>query len=369
MINVLHIIKSLGRGGAEKLLVETLEQHNKKAYNFHYAYFLPWKDALVKELEAAGGKVTCFSAKNNIALFTKVFRLAAYVRENDIKLIHCHLPWSGIIGRLVGKLTKIPVVYTEHNIWERYQRVTYLFNKYTFGAQQKVIAVSNEVALSIQKNWKHDRPAVEVVNNGVDTQKFCNLLEQGRDIRKELLIPANAVVIGATCVFRKQKRLLAWLEVASELHKKFPGTYFILIGDGVLHDEVHKKAGELGMQRYLHFAGLQTEVRPYLKAINVFMMSSEFEGLPIALLEAMSMGCMPACTAAGGIPQVIIHNKNGLLVPVGEPYKLAEVLCKYLENPSSITCVGTEARRTIVSSFSIKKMVADIEQIYKNLTQ
>src|SRR4051812_13871587 len=103
-IAILHIIKSLGRGGAETLLPETLAKHDQSKYNFHYIYFIPWKDQMVGAIREAGGTVTCYSAKNNLAIMAKIPSIVAYVKKHKIKLIHCHLPWAGITGRIVGKL-------------------------------------------------------------------------------------------------------------------------------------------------------------------------------------------------------------------------------------------------------------------------
>lgn len=366
-VPVLHIIKSLGRGGAETLLPETLHQHNKQKYQFHYIYFLPWKYQMVSAIEKAGGTVTCLPAKNNIAIMRRVFQIARYVKKHQIQLIHCHLPWAGIVGRLVGKLTGVPVVYTEHNKWERYHKLTYWLNKLSFSSQRKVIAVSGDVAKSIQSHYKGHKPHVQVVANGVDTNKFSPDIIVDRDIRKELGIPINATVIGLACVFRKQKRVPVWLEIAQKIHSQFSGTHFIIVGDGVLKDEIQAKANELNTHGYVHFVGMQTEIRPFLKAMNIFMMSSEFEGLPIALMEAMSMGCMPACTAAGGIGEVISDNENGVIVPVDEPMQLVSRLSEYLNTPEIIKTKGIAARQTIVNGFSMQKMVGEIESIYNNI--
>jgi glycosyltransferase involved in cell wall biosynthesis len=366
-IPILHIIKSLGRGGAEMLLPETLSQHNKKRYEFHYIYFIPWKHHMVEAIEKEGGRVTCLPAKNNITILLKARRMAAYVKQHNIQLIHCHLPWAGIVGRLVGKMTGVPVVYTEHNKWERYHRLTYYLNKMSFASQEKVIAVSEDVANSIRKHYHRSRPAVQVVSNGINTEKYSSSQQTDRDIRKELGIPAHSIVIGITCVFRKQKRLDIWLEIAKHLHDKHPDTYFIIVGDGVLKKDIHHKAGLLKMDRYLHFVGLQSETRPYLKAMNIFMMSSEFEGLPIALLEAMSMGCLPACTAAGGIPELIKDGHNGILVPVNQPMLLADRLSNYVGQYDLIKSMGGIARETVINSFSMQKMVKELEFIYAEL--
>lgn len=366
-VPVLHIIKSLGRGGAETLLPETLLKHDQKKFQFHYLYFLPWKYQMVEEIRNAGGKVTCFSANNNFQIVRQVFKIVNYVKQHNIRIIHCHLPWAGIVGRIVGRLTGVPVVYTEHNKWERYHKLTYYLNKLSFSSQHRVIAVSGDVASSIKAHYRNDKPEVQVVLNGINTEKYSASAYKGKDIRRELDIPPTAIVIGITCVFRVQKRLTTWLEIAKQLHDRFSNTAFIVVGDGVLHDEVHGKARALGIEHYVHFVGLQSEIRPYLKAMDIFMMTSEFEGLPIALLEAMSMECMPACTAAGGIPELIQNNGNGIVVPVDQPLSLADRLIEYLQQPTSVHELGKRARATVVEHFSMQKMVGELETIYDDL--
>src|SRR5882762_8944266 len=98
-IKILHIIKSLGRGGAEMLLPETLKLHDKTQFEFHYIYFLPWKNQMVESIQEQGGKVTCVPANNNLQLILKARQVARYVKENKIQLIHGHLPWAGILAR------------------------------------------------------------------------------------------------------------------------------------------------------------------------------------------------------------------------------------------------------------------------------
>ncbi|RYY30542.1 MAG: glycosyltransferase [Chitinophagaceae bacterium] len=364
-IPVLHIIKSLGRGGAETLLPETLIKHDQHAFQFHYIYFIPWKDQMVGAIKAAGGVVTAMPAGNNLSIMAKIPAIVKYVRKHNIRLIHCHLPWAGITGRIVGKLTGVPVVYTEHNLWERYHKLTYHLNKITYSSQERVIAVSAEVAASIRNNHHKNKPHVQVVLNGINTEKFRRTGQPEVNIRTKFNIPAQAILIGITCVFRAQKRLTTWLEIAHALHQKFPDVHFIIIGDGVLKDEIHAKAAALNTNGYVHFAGLQTEIRPYLETLDIFMMSSEFEGLPIALLEAMSMEVMPACTNAGGISELVKDEINGIVVPVASPMLLVSRLEPYLADVSKIREMGRHARATVIADFSMEKMVGELEQIYR----
>ena len=101
--------------------------------------------------------------------------------------------------------------------------------------------------------------------------------------------------------------------------------------------------------------------------MDVFMMSSEFEGLPIALLEAMSMGCMPACTEAGGIPELVKDKENGIIVPVDVPMKMVDRLFQQLKAPEQVKMMGKAARKTVSDSFSMKKMVHELEAIYTEI--
>ena len=144
-IKTLHIIKSLGRGGAEMLLPETLKAHHQEQFEFHYLYFLPWKNQLVEAIEKAGGKVTCFPANNNIELLLQYPKIIRYCKVHQIQLIHAHLPWAGFVSRLVHKKTRIPLFYTEHNLQERYHFITKLFNKLSFTWQSMGIGVSEDV--------------------------------------------------------------------------------------------------------------------------------------------------------------------------------------------------------------------------------
>ncbi|MEO7524605.1 MAG: glycosyltransferase [Ferruginibacter sp.] len=365
-IKVLHIIKSLGRGGAEMLLQETLKQHDTERFEFHYIYFLPWKDQMVKGLEDAGGIVQNFSAGNNIKIALQTRKVIKYMRSNHIQLLHCHLPWAGFVGRFIHMLTGIPVIYSEHNKQERYHGITKAINKFTFNKQTKVIAVSNDVAESIEKNI-HPRIPVQTILNGVNMEHFVRKKEAGLKTRLQYKIDPHCIVIGTIAVFRFQKRLKEWIDVFKVMQKKYPGIHGCIVGDGILNTEIRAYLKEQEMEDKILFPGLQTDVLPWLSAMDIFMMTSEFEGLPVALLEAMSMECAVVCTDAGGIKEVIRNNVDGFMVPVDKWQELEQPLTHLLENPTEIKSFGKKARQRVEAAFSLKVMVAQIEQVYAEL--
>ncbi|WP_300438024.1 glycosyltransferase [Christiangramia sp.] len=362
---ILHIIKSLGRGGAEMLLPETLQLHNKDKFEFHYIYFLPWKDQMVEAIENAGGYVKCFPAKNNIELLLSVNKVVDYSKKNKINLIHAHLPWSGFLARLVHKRTKIPVVYTEHNIQERYHKLTKALNRLSFNWQSMALGVSKDVSDSINSNI-HVKIPVKTLLNGVNTQKFSRDMNAVKRIRDLYEIPENALVVGNVAVFRKQKDLRTWVKAFRLISDGRPGVYGLLVGSGPQEEEIRDLIKDLNIQN-LMLPGLQTDTIPYFSAMDIFMMSSEFEGLPVALLEAMSMECAVVSTKAGGVTEAVRNNKDGLLVDIGDVEALAENSLRLLNNKEELQCFKENARKRVVEDFSLLNMVQNLEVHYYNI--
>jgi glycosyltransferase involved in cell wall biosynthesis len=362
-MKVLHIIKSLGRGGAEMLLQETLKLHDKQSFDFHYMYFLPWKNQMVGGLEAAGGKVVNLPAKNNFRIMLKTGEIIRYIRNNNIELVHCHLPWAGFVGRLIHKRTGIPVIYTEHNKQERYHILTKTMNRLTFNWQSKVIAVSGDVETSI-RTWIRPRVPVQTILNGVNTGHFVRNQVAGEPVRKQLGLSPDNVLIGTIAVFRFQKRLKEWIDVFRQLHERHPHVRGCIVGDGPLKGEILRHLKEQGMEEFISFPGLQTDVLPWLSAMDIFMMTSEFEGLPVALLEAMSTGCAVVCTDAGGIKEVIRPGQDGFMLPVEEWKEPVKPLSQLVENRAMIREYGEKARQRVIESFSLRAMVGQIEEVY-----
>ena len=366
-IKILHIIKSLGRGGAEMLLPETLKLHDQCLFEFHYIYFLPWKDQMVDSLLAQGGQVVCIKANNNIQLILKISAVAAYMKKHRIQLIHAHLPWAGILARLVGKFTGMPVIYTEHNKQERYHMATRIVNLATLNWLSCIISVSEDVEQSIRKHKPGLKARLLTILNGVNVAHFIPGQFDGKNIRQVLGIPTDAPVIGTIAVFRFQKRLDLWIELAQKILHNNPEAHFVLVGDGPLKGLLMEKVEQLNLKEKIHFTGLQIEVRPYLAAFDIYMMSSVFEGLPIALLEAMASECAVISTKAGDIKEVIRDKVDGLLCEVNEPEKLCELASFLIKDKEKRRELAMQGRKRVQTAFNMESMVFQLENLYKEL--
>lgn len=362
-IRVLHLIKSLNRGGAETLLAEGLRFADRERFELSYGYFNPALNALAPTLAEGGARVTCFGGDNHATMLARTGRIARHLREQRVDLLHCHLPMSGVVGRLAARMAGVPAVYTEHNKPEWYRKPTFLLNAWTYDMQQQVIAVSASVDQSIRQFIRPQVP-VTIVRNGIDATTFRRIAGDGERVRRRFAIPVDAQVVGNVAALIPQKRLHDWVDAAAAIHACRPGTRFLLVGEGPQQAELMRRIAARGLHDVVHLCGAQTDVRPYLAAMDIYMMSSAFEGLPVALLEAMAMHCVPVCTSVGGIPEVLRDGQNGLLTDPGRPDRLAERVVELLDAPAQVRTASLAARRTVEDDFGMERMSREVECVY-----
>ena len=365
-LRVFHLIKSLGRGGAEMLLTDGPRVSDPAQFEYGFGYFLPHKHALVPELTRHFGEVECFPANGAAGMLAQTPNVAAHLRRWRADVVHCHLPLAGVVGRLAGRIAGVPVVYTEHNAIERYHRATRLAARATWRLQRRVIAVSADVSESIHRNLGDSVP-VQVVLNGVSVDRFVHGDFARDELRSKLGIEPDSVVIGSVAVFRVQKRLDLWLDVAKRLLDSNPRTRFLLVGDGPQRGEVERRIGELGLTGRVLLPGLQEDVRPYLAAMDVYLMTSDFEGIPIALLEAMAMQLPPVVTDAGGMPEMVQSGTNGFVLPRGDVAGLARETERLIAGGEQLRrSYGEAARQNVAERFSTQRMMRELEQVYRD---
>lgn len=367
MPKILHLIKSLGRGGAEMLLPETLRVHDRNRFEMAYAYFVPEKDQMARALREQGVEVRCFSARHPGKLLLQSPEIARYARNWGADLIHCHLPLAGVAGRIAGKIAGVPVMYTEHNKQERYHPLTRRLNLATMGWNERVLAVSDNVQESLLNHWPRHNHKIKLLLNGVNTQRFNPKDYPQAEARERLGIPIGVPIVGTVCVFRVQKRLHLWLQLAKQMHDVYPQVHFVIVGDGPEEARLKQLAHDYGLSAHTHFPGRLEEVRPWFAAMDLYLMTSEFEGLPIAMLEAMSMTLPVVSTTAGGIGEVVRPGKEGHLASVEDSPALLPHLLQLLENPARRQAMGQAARQRVIEAFSIERMAQDLEQIYEEV--
>lgn len=366
-LRIFHLIKSLGRGGAEMLLVDGPGRSDPAQFVFGFGYFLPHKDALVPALRQRFGHVVCFDAGSGGRMLTRVARVAHHLRDWRADILHCHLPLAGIVGRIAGVAAGVPVVYTEHNKVDRYHPATRFAARATWRWQSRVIAVSADVAVSLERHV-HGTIPVTVIRNGVSLDTFTRTAATRDAARARLALEDGQPFIGCVAVFREQKRLDLWLDVAVQVAATHPQARFVLVGDGPLRETLRMRVGQMGLADRVLLPGLISDVREYLAAMDVYLMSSDFEGLPVALLEAMAMEVPPVATAVGGIPEVVETGRSGVLVARNDVAGLTTAVNALVDGPAEARLrMGQAARARVAGHFSTDRMMRAIEQVYRDV--
>ena len=363
MPGVLIVIKGLGRGGAEQLLLSGVPYLDTASYRYQFAYLLPWKDSLVPELTGAGFAVHCLEGARGPGW---AGRLRALVRREGIGLVHVHSPVAAAGVRAVaGRRTR--VVYTEHNLWDRYHPATWAANLATFPRNDHVFAVSETVRQSIRYPGPLrllPMPPLETLHHGLDP---AALPVPGRDgVRAELGIPEDAPVVGSVANFKAAKDHATLLRAAAQVRQAIPSVRFVLVGQGPLEAETRRLAGQLGLDQTVVFAGFRTDATRLMAGFDAFALSSTYEGLPIALIEAMAVGCPAVVTRVGGTPEVVADGVHGFLVPPRDPAALAAGLTRLLGDRALRDGLG-EAAAARARDFDIRTAVRRMEQVYARL--
>jgi glycosyltransferase involved in cell wall biosynthesis len=279
-------------------------------------------------------------------------------------LIHADLPVTGVLARLMGRRFGIPVIYTEHNLQERYHPLTRHANSLTFGWNDCVLAVSEEVAASINRSGLGRKTCVTTLLNGVPVEQVRAEGGNVNGLREEFGIPANHLVVGTVAVFRRQKRLQDWLEVASLVTKQQKNVTFLLVGHGPDESMLRSRIRELMIEDHVVMPGFRPDGRRVMALMDIFLMTSEHEGLPIALLEAMVLGKPVVATSVGGIPEVVKHGEEGLLTSMGAVGELAKFVFKLIGDSHLRLRMGQLGSRKVEQNFHLKDRVKFIEKLY-----
>jgi glycosyltransferase involved in cell wall biosynthesis len=365
-MSVLELIKGLGRGGTEQLVSSTARLLDRR-FEVEVAFLLPWKDALVKELEGEGVVVHCLDGARGFGWATRLRRL---VRHRRIDLVHAHSPVAAAAARVVFGHGRPRLVYTEHNVWPRYHPATRWANLLTFPRNDHVFAVSDEVRSSIRYPEAISilrMPPVETLYHGIDADALArSAFVDG--VRQELGIVDGVPLVGTVANFKAHKGHQVLLEAARLVRARHAEARFVLIGRGPLEDEVRRQVNRMGLDGSVAVLGYRQDAVRLTGAFDVFVLPSLYEGLPIALLEAMALERPVVATRVGGTPEVVTDGVDGLLVPGGDPRALAERIVRLIDDVSLRTRLGRAAGER-ARRFDIRPAVRRMEQVYEELLQ
>jgi glycosyltransferase involved in cell wall biosynthesis len=258
-------------------------------------------------------------------------------------------------------------IHTEHNLWSSYRRATYLANAFTYPRNRLVLAVSDSVAASIRRPssmvWAR-YPPVRTVANAVDVAGPIVTPAIRAAARKSLGIENDRLVVGCVASLTPEKDHAGLLRALSAVREDHPDVLLLLIGSGPLEHDVRDTVARLGLTDHVRLLGARMDVPDLLPALDVFALSSHYEGLPVSILEAMAAGLPTVASAVGGVPEAITDGVEGWLVQRGDPKQFADRLGRLLCDPESRRRMGAHARQRVEDRYSINRLVNDIESAY-----
>lgn len=371
-VNVLHVIDHFGLGGAQTLLLDLLKDWDNEKYRV-YVCALKAPGVLDKQAKAQGLTISYFDRRKYDP--RKILDLTKFIRKNKIQIVHTHLLGASIVGRIAATICRVPIVIVhDHsgfpmlsNIPSVYSRLLRMMDKPLTYVTDRVIAVSYSVKELRVKRGLPDKNKVIVIHNGIDINKFNGNLYDREKARGSLSIGVADVVVGVVGRLSPEKGLECFLEAAAKVSRKCTESKFIIVGDGPCKTILEEKAREWGISDKVIFTGFSGDVPQLLSAMDVFVSSSLFEPFGIAILEAMSMSKPVVATNVGGIPEMIISDVTGILVPPNDAEALYTAIIQLLNDPDKRNMFGQNGRKRIEEYFATQVLVNKLVKLYDEL--
>ena len=294
-----------------------------------------------------------------------------YMVENDIDIIHAHGYKADFYALLATLNSGCKRVATIHPWLIESNRASsakfYMaFDKALLRSFHGVVAISDEMRAQVVRDGM--KPArVVTIENGIDLQRFAKVQNIPR-ARKDFSIPHGARVIGAVGRLSEEKGHAVFLAAAKLLIAEFPNLCFLLVGDGPEREKLTRQVVQMGLQKNVIFAGVCSDIPKALSVMDIFVLPSLTEGLPMALLEAMAAKKTIVATAVGSIPRVIQNQENGLIVPPNQAPALAEALAALLKNETNARRFADNAFKD-VQAFSAETMGKKYVELYDQLIE
>jgi L-malate glycosyltransferase len=366
-IRVLWLIKGLGPGGAERLLLSTAKVADRSAFVYEAAYLLRSRNRLAAELEALGVPTVCLDSEGKGGRRWPL-RLRRLITDRHYDVVHVHSPFVAAITRLLARTLprrlRPAIVYTEHNSWGSHRRTTRWANGLTYGLDDAHISVSDQVVASV---WPRLRKQLPTLLHGIALDDLRTDPADRAAVRAEFGLQAEHVVMLTAANFRAQKAYPDLLEAARSVCASEPRARFLIAGQGPLEADIRSRLSAIGVGDRVRILGYRDDVFRLMAGADVFVMSSLYEGLPIAAMEALCSGLPVVATNVGGLPTAVTDGVNGFLVPPRQPDQLAERLCKVIaddELRAKLAYAATSSREY----FDIRRAARSLEELYTTLT-
>lgn len=371
LVVVAELAGSAGYGGGERYLELLFDRLDRTRYRPFL--ICPEPGSFVGRMESRGVEthlVHLAPLFNPLALW----RLTRLLVRERVTILQTHGARANFYGRIAGRLAGVPVVVsTVHNSLKDYEvpALTRWFYatalRLTLSLVQQIICVSDATRRDLIDECPATETKVQTVYNGIDPSAFSSQPDRQK-VRLELGIGEGPLLVTiARLTEAKGHRYL--LEALSGLLTAWPQLCCLFVGEGELHEVLHRMASDLGVERACRFVGAREDIADILAAADLFVLPSLSEGFPFVLLEALAMGCPVVASRVNGVPELIEDRKTGRLVPSRDPQALAVVIQEMLSDPATALSMGAAGRIVVREQFTADRMVAKTTAIFDAAVQ
>lgn len=359
---VLHLIDTGGPGGAETIFRNLIVGLGRKVRSVPV---VPLRDWLYDDLTSRGLEPLVFRPEE-LSGPAHLRAIASLIRHHGVDLIQTHLLGSGVYASLVASRYGLPVVATFHGVPDIPPDSRFIRLKVRILSRRRnaIVFVSHRLRAHLTR--AHGFPASRsfVIHNGLDLRSL------GDASATEAAGPragGEDLIVGAVGNLRPAKDYPNLLRAAAELTERGVSLRVLIAGegDGELKQALVELRSKLGLDERVEFLGFRKDVHRFLQSVDVFVMSSKVEGLPLAPVEALALGKPVVATRAGGTDEVVRDGETGLLVPVEDPVALADALQRVHENREWAARLARAGQEDVVQRFSLERMTDDYLELYR----
>lgn len=315
MIRILHVVSFMQRGGLETLLMNCYRHIDRQQMQFDFIVHRDFRADYDDEIEALGGKIYRLPRLNPFSPRYKRALLDFFREHPEYQIVHCHLDCMSALPLGAAKQCGAPVRIAHAHSSNQDRDWKYLLKRYYMGKIPKV-ATHFFACSQAAGEWMFPGQQVQVMNNGIDAEKFGYSPEIRQEVRRELDL-TDDLVLGHIGRFAPQKNHTFLLDIFHQVHQKNPNTRLVLVGGGPLEIQIREKAAKLGLSEAVTFLGVRSDVERLLQGMDVFVLPSLYEGLGIVAVEAQAAGLN--CVVSDSVPGLCKMTENVTFLPLSSP--------------------------------------------------
>ncbi len=363
---ILHLITRLPIGGAERLLLGILRNLDPNEFE-SMVCCIQDRGELANEVETLGIPIITLNLMQKGGYDRKVVPILRQImREQHIDLIHTHLYHANLYGRLAARREGIPAISSVHNTYNKRKWYRHLINRWLASETFVVTAGSNDVEKDLLVVDRLPRNKVLRLPNSIDLSRVETSINKG-DAKQHFGFTESDLVIGTVGRAEEQKGHVFLLEAFAQLRQRPDGQHLklLLVGDGRLLPKLKEAAVSLGISEAVHFPGNITNLADVYRAFDLFAMPSLWEGLSLAMLEAMAAGLPVVATDVGGARDVLGDNQRGLLVPPHDAAALESAIGKLIDAPNIAARLAAAGREQVNANYSVAALAHQLAGLYR----